>query len=193
MSDNKKTFKVGDNEVAVTVKKRLSLPEVVGFVNNVVAGCIGDNVYFPEMVSFLVTKNMLFYYAGVETSGELQEQYDFVYSVPRDMMIEIVNQIDCDQLEDIKRAIDKKLDYQARRSASKSRCDELFDALIRFVENLEKNLDFKDVKGLMSELAHLKLDNESVMRGVLDKLDAMRGAGAHGDEKKTAHKAAKGA
>lgn len=169
MSNNEKKFQVGNKEITLKIKKRLSLPEVLTFVNHVATGCVGEDVYYPELLSFLMEKNTLLFYGGVEVEGEVESQYEFISNVSKDLWEYLYNEIDLNQYEKIHDAIEKKIAYLIQRYAGKSKCDELFEAMIRFVENLEKNWDFEELRKTLSELSSLKIDSDVMRQAILNK------------------------
>lgn len=169
MSNKEKKFQVGNEEITLKMKERLSLPEVLTFVNNVASGCVGEDVYYPELASFLMKKNTLLFYGGVEVNGELEAQYEFISNAPKEVWVFLHNEIDSNQHQKICDAIEKKIAYLMQRFASKSKCDALFDVMIRFVEKLEKNCDFDELRKMLSDLSSVQIDREAMRQAVPNK------------------------
>lgn len=138
-SDNISTFIWGD--VEVFVKRRLSLAEVIEFVDDVVKTCFTqDNFsYLPEVKNFSIKSNILTMYANFTMPSNVEYQYELVYD--SNIVSEIIKYIDHEQLDEILAAIDDRIDAEIQMGASTLKVQ--VSKLIAAVSDLESR--FSDI------------------------------------------------
>ena len=99
------------NDLYVKVKRRLSLYEMIEFVDSVVKICFPDNdaKYMPEVKDLAIRRSIVEMYTGIEFPVGVEEVYDFVYGT--NIVQSILEEIDAQQFQNILDSIDEKLDY----------------------------------------------------------------------------------
>lgn len=99
------------NDLYVKVKRRLSLYEMIEFVDSVVKICFptNDAKYMPEVKDLAIRRSIVEMYTGIEFPVGVEEVYDFVYGT--NIVQSILEEIDAQQFQNILDSIDEKLDY----------------------------------------------------------------------------------
>lgn len=111
-------YEVDENVFSLSVKRRLSLEEMVMFIDDVVSECIGEDYYLPEMIGFLILRNKLSFYAGLKMPKDPTRQHRLLYGLPNDFHEMIDRQIDQSQLDEIKFGIDERIKHQQKKWAA---------------------------------------------------------------------------
>ena len=61
------------NEIDITIKRTISLGDMLSFVNDVVASCFQDNGEFmPEVLDFAIRSNIILKYSNVSLPDNLE-------------------------------------------------------------------------------------------------------------------------
>jgi len=97
------------HDVELVVKHRLSLKEMLEFVNEVTGLCftLDTSVYIPEVKEFAIKSCVLSMYANFSLPEDMQKRYELVYNTDAYSTVEL--HIDMAQFEEITDAIDEKL------------------------------------------------------------------------------------
>lgn len=112
------TSTVQIDDVEITVKKTLSLSEMLSFVDGVVNSCFLEESgeYMPEIKHFAIQHGIIEYYTNIELPEDTQEKYDFLM---RSDIIKIISEmIDKEQFMDMMESIDCKIDHISRANIS---------------------------------------------------------------------------
>ena len=128
----------GLDGVSMTVKKSLSLMEMLQFVEDVVSTCFpGDGEFRPEMREFAIMTGVLTVYANFNMPKDVSRQYDLIYNT--DAYEQVVRNINQAQFRDIIESIDARIEHELRKMESQSglRVLEILDK----VEALSDQLD----------------------------------------------------
>ena len=94
----------------IYVRSTIGLDEMLEFVDAVVDACMDEaGTYFPQFRDCMFRLYTIMYYTNIAPSGDLKDQYDFVYG--SDLFDTVVYNIDAGQLNDIKSAINARINY----------------------------------------------------------------------------------
>lgn len=110
--ENVITETLADTEnVTIQIKKTITLPEMMLFVQEVVEACIDGETgeYIPEAYDFAIRSAVLTHYANFAMPANLEKQYWLIYNTRA--FQQVLNNINEQQFNDIIRAIDRKVKY----------------------------------------------------------------------------------
>lgn len=114
-------------DVTIQIKKTITLPEMMLFVQEVVEACIDGETgeYIPEAYDFAIRSAVLTHYANFAMPANLEKQYWLIYSTRA--FQQVLNNINEQQFNDIIRAIDRKVKYMldVMSSAAVSKINEV--------------------------------------------------------------------
>lgn len=102
---------VDTEDVTIQIKKTITLPEMMLFVQEVVEACIDGETgeYIPEAYDFAIRSAVLTHYANFAMPANLEKQYWLIYNTRA--FQQVLNNINEQQFNDIIRAIDRKVKY----------------------------------------------------------------------------------
>lgn len=156
------------NGIEVTVKKNLSLKEMMEFVDSVVKACFtrDTNAYLPEVKDFIIKVCVLEKYANFTMPNNVESQYALVYQT--DAVDHVFLHINPVQFDEICAAINKKIDNmaQANIEAVNKQMNDIFSAfesLHTQIEKLFEGVDSKDMKAIAGALANGGLSEEKLV------------------------------
>lgn len=114
-------------DVTIQIKKTITLPEMMLFVQEVVEACIDGETgeYIPEAYDFAIRSAVLTHYANFAMPANLEKQYWLIYNTRA--FQQVLNNINEQQFNDIIRAIDRKVKYMldVMSSAAVSKINEV--------------------------------------------------------------------
>lgn len=159
--------------VEVTIKKTLSLNEVLEFVNDVVMSCFQDKRGFmPEVVDFAIKSNILSRYANYSLPDKLEHRYEIIYFTDA---VEFVRQyINDNQLDEITASIYKKINYLCNSNVmeiQKQMMDlvSAFDTMQKKTADMFGNLTPEDITKVIGAFEDGKLSEEKLVEAYLQK------------------------
>lgn len=118
---------VDTEDVTIQIKKTITLPEMMLFVQEVVEACIDGETgeYIPEAYDFAIRSAVLTHYANFAMPANLEKQYWLIYNTRA--FQQVLNNINEQQFNDIIRAIDRKVKYMldVMSSAAVSKINEV--------------------------------------------------------------------
>lgn len=134
------TSEVHYNGETFSVKKVLTLPEMISFVDDVINNCFitddeGKEMYMPELRIFVINNMILKYYTNIEMPDNVLERY--MYTLYMDGLIreitspEYINTI---QFQSIMMSIDQKIDYRIKKNIHSF--NDTFATLVNFIINV---------------------------------------------------------
>lgn len=157
------------NGVEVTVKKTLSLKEVLEFVDSVVKSCFtrDTNTYMPEIKDFATKVCILEKYANFTMPSNVETQYTLIYCT--DAVERVLGYVNPQQFNEICAAIAKKVDNlaQANIEAVNKQMNELynaFDNLQSRLAGLFEGVNNDDIRAVAGALANGTLDEEKLVK-----------------------------
>ena len=164
------------NEIDITIKRTVSLGDMLSFVNDVVASCFQDNGEFmPEVLDFAIRSNIILKYSNVSLPDNLEHRYAILYCT--DIVNFIRGHADQEQVDEIINAIHRKVDYLCNTNvrAIQSKLNELnssFDNLQSKTADVFNNISSDDVAKLASVLSSGELSEEKIVAAYMDRVKA---------------------
>lgn len=159
----------------LAVKKRLSIGEMLVFVNGVTDNCFTEElVYIPEVADYVRRCAILELYGNFRLPQDTEKRYKFVYSEPMEKAVDmILNVIDMQQYMEIMDALQNKIDYRINTDIERAnrRVSEAEESLLKLENDLREvfsGLTAEDVSGLIGALAR-GVDEEKIVNAYVDR------------------------
>lgn len=131
----------------ISVKRRLSLTEVLEFVNSVASTSFTENgTYVPAVTEFAVKSNVILMYTNLSLPDNLENRYQLIYGT--DIISHILTLIDSAQYHEILDAADKQIEFL---------CDSNVDAIQYQLSELMSNFE-KLQSGMVEVFAGIDSD-----------------------------------
>lgn len=184
MMDHKNTVTLplpGVDGAEVTIKRYLTLDEMLDFVNSVVMPCFveEDGSYLPEAYDMSLRAALLTIYGNFRLPENLDRQYDLLY---RTHAVEIVKEhIDQGQFREIMITINKEIKHKRELIYSQARAEvkELMNQVGNLVNKIDtladqsgrlyQNISPEDTANMVKRISNMdKLDEHELVRAVLD-------------------------
>lgn len=166
--------------VEVTIKKNLSLQEMMEFVDCVVKSCFtrDTNMYIPEIKEFATKVCVLEKYANFTMPSNAEKQYALVYCT--DAVQRVLEYVNPQQYNEICEAISKKVENlaQANIEAVNKQMNELynaFDNLQTQLSGLFDGVNNDDIRAVAGALANGGLDEEKLVKAYTSQKEAKGG------------------
>ena len=160
------------NDIEVTIKKNISLKEMLGFVDAAVNSCFSEatNTYMPEVKDFAIRVNVLERYANFTMPSDVEAQYDLVYCT--DIFERILEHINIAQFDDILTAIEKRTTHmaQANIEAINQQMNELytsFDNIQTCLGGIFNNINEDDIRNISNALSNGTIDEEKLVNAYI--------------------------
>lgn len=180
----KETYKPTDtfdwNGIEVTVKKNLSLKEMLEFVDSVTKSCFAQdtNAYMPEIQDFVTKVCILEKYANFTMPRNVETKYDLVYQT--DAVERVLNHVNLRQFNEICHAISKKIDNlaQANIEAVNKQMNELyntFNNLQNQLSSLFEGVNNEDIQSIVGALANGTIDEEKLVKAYVSQTEGKAG------------------
>lgn len=157
------------NGIEVTVKKNLSLKEMLEFVDSVVKSCFSkdNNTYMPEVKDFATKICILEKYANFTMPGNAEKQYAFVYQT--DAVERVLGYVNPQQFNEICVAISRKVENiaQANIEAVNRQMNDLYNAFDNLQNQLTALFDGvnnEDIRAVTGALANGTFDEEKLVK-----------------------------
>lgn len=162
------------NDIDITVKRTLSLSEMLAFVDGVVKSCFTSdyNTYLPEVKEFAIKCSILEMYANFTLPSNIEKRYDLIYH--SNAVDAVIESVDRNQLQEILNAIDDKVDNLAQaniESVNKS-MNELysaFDSMQKQFANMFAGVSPEDMTKMIGAISDGKIDESKLMEAYFDK------------------------
>lgn len=145
--------------VEITVKRTLSLTEMIEFVANVVESCFDDSGNFmPEIMDFAVKVNIATIYANIKLPKDIKKQYELLYI--SNITDSIVKQVNTQQLTEILNSISAKVKYKtdSRVNAAHAEIKKIAEGFSDTKSRLDNLMSFfsdMDVKDIVQKFANM--------------------------------------
>lgn len=159
--------------IDVDIKVRLSLMEMMTFVDGVVKSCFTEQSaeYMPEIQDFAIRCSVLETYANFTLPSNIEKRYELAYGC--DVYDVILSVIDRAQFDTIMRAIDEKISHlaDANIEAINRQVNELYASLSSLEERLSeafRGIDNESLSGLVDAISNGKLDEEKLVQAYFD-------------------------
>ena len=154
--------------IEMTIKRFLSLEEMLTFVNDVVSSCFEEKTgeYIPEIKDFAIRCSIMESYAGFVLPSDLSEKYSMIYN--SDIVSFIVKHIDKNQFESILSSIDDKIEHQAQNNieAINKQMNELiagFSTIEQNLSNIFGNVDSDTISKIAGAIVDGSFDEKKLV------------------------------
>lgn len=164
-------FDIDFKGVTVHIIRSISLQEMLEFVTSVVESCfIEDGTYLPEAQELAFFCNILTRYANFTLPESTEKKYMLIYNT--DAIRTVCEHINMDQLDDIRVAIKKKIDYKKSLELSEQRkkVDELTKACSALIEKMGEiftDLNSEDLLNAMKLMSNREFDEEALVKAYI--------------------------
>lgn len=161
--------------INVTVKRTLTLNEMLTFVDSVAKSCFDQatGAYLPELKDFAIRSNLLDIYANFTLPNNLQRQYDLIWHT--DAVDMVLQNINADQFAEMINAIERKVANLAEANVQ-SVYSQLHSAVsslgsvVDQVGGVFDNITSDDVSAIAGAIANGSFDIDKLVAGVADRL-----------------------
>lgn len=167
------TITVEWNGLSIEIKPTLSLDEMYGFVNSVVAVCVDKDAgtYSAEVKDFAIKMMVLENYANFTLPKNSERAYELVYRT--DAYFAVRDHINPVQFDEMCKAIDVKIEYALKSNIEtvNRQINEIFSSMERAQDQLSSLLgevNQEDIKNLIGAITSGKLDEEKLMKTYLE-------------------------
>lgn len=157
----------------MTVKKTLSLKEMLSFVDSVVKSCFAENTnaYLPEIKEFAIKVCILEKYANFTMPSNVESQYALIYQT--DVVERVMSYINHQQYCEVRAAINAKANNiaQANIESVNKQMNELynsFDNLQTQISGLFEGVNNDDIRAVAGALANGGLDEEKLVSAYMN-------------------------
>ena len=168
------------NGIEVTVKKNLTLKEMLEFVDSVVKSCFvkDTNAYMPEIREFATKVCVLEKYANFTMPSNVEAKYALVYQT--DAFDNVIKHVDLREYGEIRDAITHKIEHlaQANIEAINKHMNELYNAFDNLqvqIVSLFEGVSGEDMRAVAGALANGALDEEKLVKAYKEQKEAQAG------------------
>ena len=166
------------NGNTLTVSRRLTFAEMLGFVKNVVELCFSEaDEYLPEVQDFALRSSVIQYYGRIALPPDIEQKYTLVYDT--DLCKVIMDNIDKEQFNAMLDAISMKIRYRAQANIEELRRN--MNDMIRRFEELEYNIasiftgiDGDTMRSVADAVSSGAFDMEKLVTEVLKQRDTTK-------------------
>lgn len=161
----------------LTIKHRLSLEEMVRFVNECVTPCFDndDHKFDAEIKDFVLKSNIVEYYTNLTLPENMSDRYDMLYKLwENSKFCELLyGNINRDQYERMLEAIDSKIDEENYMnellfSNRMAKIANSIETLINSIGAAMSSVNEDDVAKLIKKLKDDGFDEEKLVEAVLE-------------------------
>lgn len=165
------------NGIDVTVKRRLSLYEMMKFVQTVVDNCVRktDGKYLPEVFDFIINNNIIEFYTNITLPEKAEHRYDILCRC-RPLYKLIIEEIDKDQYHEIIDAIRSRIDYETKTNidAVMKKVEDaqaMIESIGSVLSSMVDGIDPDTFKSVMEKIADGdKIDEGKIMEAYLNNI-----------------------
>lgn len=165
--------------IEISVKRSLSLSEMLEFVASVVSTVYGDDYgYMPELTEFATNSNIISMYTNVSLPSNLEHRYEILNNT--DLVDTVRAAVDVGQLYDMEDAIEKKLEYLCDSSAVEVKKQmETFVSSMEDLQdktsNLFSNISPDDISRVMGAIENGGFSEEKIVEAYRKQIAADSG------------------
>jgi hypothetical protein len=158
--------------IEVTIKRALSLSEMVEFVADLVEACIDDKgEYSPEAYDFMSRVNVLTKYANFTMPADIKKQYALVYQT--DAYEFVLGHINSSQFYDLCGAADMRINRELNMDVRSTRAmlSELVERFGDIANRLEESMSSvtaEDIKSMASAVGSGVVDEKKIVSAYID-------------------------
>ena len=157
--------------VTVHIVRSISLQEMLEFVTSVTESCFAeDGTYLPEAHELAFCCNVLTRYANFTLPDSTEKKYMLVYNT--DAVRTVCEYVNMDQLDDIRVAIKKKVDYKRAMELNEQRAkmDELLSAcseLLTKIGSIFPEMSPEEMLVVMQAIGNQQFDEEKLVKAYM--------------------------
>lgn len=157
--------------IEVTVKKTLSLEDMLEFVNSVVNTCFSDKKeYRPEAKDFAIKTCILEKYASFTMPKNIQLQYELIYCT--DAVSTVVSHINHTQLQELMEAIDDRIEKRAQANIEAlhmqmSQLCAAFENIRQQLETAFSGISNGEIKDVVNAISNSTFDEEKLVQAYM--------------------------
>ena len=161
------------HEAEITVKRSLSLVEMMEFAQSVAESCFDETRGFvPELADFVIRSNILEMYGNFRLPEDLKKRYELLYNT--DAVETVMANANRQQLQELVDAIDRKIRYLCdtrvnELSARFRDVAQAMEAMSKSAGEVFEGVTADDLKKLIRAVGeHGKIDEEKIVKAVLE-------------------------
>lgn len=151
----------------ISIKRRLSLSDMMRFVDYVVKSCFNDEaVYLPEVKDFAIGCSIIEQYTNIDLPENVEDKYEVING--SDIISLVLEYVDMRQFNKMIEAIDDRIDVTIQTNVSA--ITHQINSLYASIEELEKqfegmfgNVTGEDVANLIGAITNGRLDEEKLI------------------------------
>lgn len=160
----------------ITVKRSLSLEEIIQFTNTVADSCFSstDNRFMPEVYDFLLRQCIIDMYTNITLPSKTETCYELLCN--SDVVEAVLDVINTRQYLEMCRAIDKKIDNLAEANVGllKKQFNDLYSAYSSVNEGLTKllaDINPSDIAKITEAITNGRIDEEKIVKAYISGKD----------------------
>lgn len=161
------------HEAEITVKRSLSLVEMMEFAQSVAESCFDETRGFvPELADFVVRSNILEMYGNFRLPEDLKKRYELLYNT--DAVETVTENVNRQQLQELVDAIGRKIRYlcDTRVNELSARFREVaqaMEAMSKSAGEVFEGITADDLKKLIGAVGENgKIDEEKIVKAVME-------------------------
>lgn len=164
-------FDIDFKGVNVHIVRSISLQEMLEFVSSVTESCFAeDGTYLPEAQELAFYCNVLTRYANFTLPESTEKKYMLIYNT--DAVRIVCEHINMDQLDDIRVAIKKKIDYKRAIELNEQRAkmDELITAcseLLAKIGSIFPEMTPEEMMAALQAMSNQQFDEEKLVKAYM--------------------------
>ncbi len=160
------------HEADITVKRSLSLMEMLKFAQSVAESCFDETRGFvPELADFVIRSNIMEMYGNFRLPEELEKRYELLYNT--DAVETVTENVNRQQLQELVDAIDRKIRYMCDTRVNDlsirfRQVAEALEAMSKSAGEIFEGVTADDLRKLIGAVGeHGKTDEEKIVEAVL--------------------------
>lgn len=155
----------------ITIKRSLTLEEMLTFTENVIDSCFNDGEYMPQLKDFATRVATLFSYVDINLPSNTGKKYAICYQT--DLVQTVLKNIDINQYTEMINAIEYKLDNMAEANVQMvyRKADDAAEAITGMVEKINtmfEDIEPQDLKNVISAIGTNGVDEKKIVNAYLN-------------------------
>ncbi len=160
------------NGYTIEVKRFLPVEDAMGYIDDVVAGCIDENGdYYPAVLDFERRRELIRRYTNIEMPEDIAAEYKILYGT--NLCDAVYEVIDPDQLDTLWSAINEHINlikYDRRSAAEKQMADiyAMMKSLANVLNETVGEVDGEQFEDFIKVLSNANIDENKIVSALLD-------------------------
>ncbi len=169
---NNEVIKFKWHNIDIDVKRSLPMEDAMGYINDVVAGCLDENgSYYPEAIDFMRRREFIRRYTNIELPNNTSDEYRILYGT--DLYDSILDVVDGDQADSLWWAISDRINMikNDRRDAVEKEMAELYSVIKNLTDVLQAtvgDVNSEQISDFLKIVAKNDIDEKSIVSALLD-------------------------